>query len=88
MFFLTRVLETDPERQDKVRKGFQVYPHQDRENPAITKIIPIGGRPWSSNQPRGMKYCEHLSDFINHEPIEEHDRFFLASLVPLGFEKG
>ena len=35
-----------------------------------------------------MAYWELLAEFINHEPIEERDRFYMATLVPLGFEKG
>lgn len=88
VFFLIRVLETDPERKEKVRKDFQVYPFKNRMNPTITKIIPIAGRTWRSNQPRGMAYWDRLSEAINHEPIEERDRFVLATLVPLGIEKG
>jgi hypothetical protein len=52
-FFLIRVLETDPALKEKVREGFQVYPFKDRVKPTTTKIIPIGGRLWRSNQPRG-----------------------------------
>lgn len=86
--FLTRILETDPELKEKVQNGFQIYPYKDRENPATTKIIPVAGREWSTNQPRGMAYWERLSEAINHEPVEERDRFVLATLVPLGLEKG
>jgi len=87
-FFLTRVLETDPKLKAKVRKGFQVYPYKERANPVTTKIIPIAGRFWRSNQPRGMAYWERLAEFINHEPVAERDRFYMATLIPLGFEKG
>lgn len=87
-FFLTRILETDPQLKEKVRNGFQVYPYADRDNPEMTKIIPVAGRPWRSNQPRGMAYWERLAEFVNHEPVAESDRFFMAMLVPLGIEKG
>lgn len=86
--FLTRVLETDPVKKEKVLKGFQLYPFKDRANPRPTKIIPIAGRKWRSNQPRGMVYWERLAEFLNHEPVEERDRFNVATLVPLGIEKG
>lgn len=87
-FYLTRVLETDPELKERVRKGLQVYPYKERANPTTTKIIPVAGRPWRSNQPRGMVYWERLAEFINHEPVEERDRFYMATLIPLGIEKG
>ena len=69
--FLTRILETDPELKEKVQNGFQIYPYKDRENPATTKIIPVAGREWSTNQPRGMAYWERLSEAINHEHVAE-----------------
>ena len=69
--FLTRILETDPELKEKVQNGFQIYPYKDRENTATTKIIPVAGREWSTNQPRGMAYWERLSEAINHEPVAE-----------------
>jgi hypothetical protein len=84
----TGVGENGAARKETVRKGFQVYPFKDRVKPTTTKIIPIGGRLWRSNQPRGMTYWKRLSQFVNHEPVEERDRFFMASLIPLGIEKG
>lgn len=88
VLILARVLETDPARKEAVRNGIQMYPFKDRENHATTKVIPVAGRKWRSNQPRGMAYWERLAEFINHEPAEERDRFFMATLVPLGIEKG
>lgn len=88
VLILTRVLETDPTLKQNIMKGFQMYPLKDRANPAPTKIVPVAGRPWRSNQPRGMAYWERLAEFVNHEPVEERDRFFMAMLVPLGIEKG
>lgn len=88
VLYLIRILETDTERKEQVQSGFQIYAYKDRIEPTKTNIVPISGRPWSSNQPRGMAYWEHLAEFINHEPIEERDRFYLATLAPLGIEKG
>lgn len=87
-FILTRILATDPVEKAKIQDGFQLYPYSERAKPKKTKVIPIAGRVWRSNQPRGMTYWQRLADFINHEPIEERDRFFTAMLVPLGIEKG
>ncbi len=88
VLYLMRILETDPELREKIGKGMQIYPYMDRANPSKTKIVPVAGRPWSSNQPRGMEYWKRLAEFINHEPVEERDRFYLATLIPLGIEKG
>jgi hypothetical protein len=35
-----------------------------------------------------MKYWEYLSAFINNNPVDERDRFYMAMLKPLGIEKG
>ena len=88
ILYLTRILETDPELKAKVLNGFQIYPYSDRLSPKKTRIVPVAGRPWRSNQPRGMTYWQRLSEFINHEPVEERDRFYMATLIPLGIEKG
>ena len=87
-FILIRVLATDPAQKEKIQNDFQLYAYKDRVKPKTTKVIPIAGRKWRSNQPRGMAYWERLAEFINHEPIEERDRFFTAMLIPLGIEKG
>lgn len=87
-FILTRILATDPAEKAKIQAAFQLYPYSERANPKKTKVIPIAGRKWRSNQPRGMAYWERLAEFVNHEPIEERDRFFTAMLIPLGIEKG
>lgn len=85
---LTRILETDPKKAETILSGFQMYPYQERANPKPTTIIAVDGRKWSSNQPRGMAFWKRLSEYINHEPVEERDRFFMAMLLPLGVEKG
>ena len=35
-----------------------------------------------------MEYWVRLASVINNNPVEEHDRFFMAMLKPLGIEKG
>ncbi len=88
ILILLRNLETDPERARAVLEGFQMYPYSKKENPSKTKIIPAGGRVWSSNQSRGMAFWQVVWKVINSEPVEERDRFFMAMLKPLGIEKG
>jgi len=37
---------------------------------------------------RGLAYWQLLSDIINQEPVHERDRIIIATLKPLGIEKG
>jgi len=37
---------------------------------------------------RGLAYWQLLSDIINQEPVHERDRIIMATLKPLGIEKG
>ena len=83
-----RDIETDPEKSKRLMASLKVYPWSKRNNPPPTKITPNAGRWWKCNSPRGMKFWRLLSDYINREPIEERDRFFIAMLKPLGIEKG
>ena len=38
--------------------------------------------------PAGIEYWARLSAFINNNPVQERDRFYMAMLKPLGIEKG
>jgi hypothetical protein len=69
---------------DKMR----VYPYSQRDNPPTLPHIRPDGREWHGEQPRGLAFWELLSRLINEEPANERDRIILASLVPLGIEKG
>ncbi len=35
-----------------------------------------------------MEYWARLATVIDNNPVQEHDRFFMAMLKPLGIEKG
>ena len=60
----------------------------ERDNPPTLAHIRPDGRKWHGEQPRGLVYWELLSRLINEEPPIERDRIMLASLIPLGIEKG
>ena len=67
----------------------KIYPY-DKTRPSMghSHIRPEG-RKWSGEQPRGLAYWALLSRLIiNEEPVLERDRIMLATLVPLGIEKG
>jgi hypothetical protein len=38
--------------------------------------------------PGGMEYWARLATVIDNNPVQEHDRFYMAMLKPLGIEKG
>jgi hypothetical protein len=83
-----RNLETDPEKAERVRKQFRIYPYAQRENPPVNRVVRSGSRKWSMTQPRGMAYWERLADILNREPVEERDRIMMAMLRSIGIEKG
>lgn len=72
----------------KVVKKMQVYPWSERENPKPAKFVSFSGKVVDTLPPGGIEYWERLSEFVNNNPIQERDRFFMAMLKPLGIEKG
>jgi hypothetical protein len=65
-----------------------IYPLSQAGNPPKTQIFMAGDKGMDSIAPRGFEYWERLADIINHEPVDERDRFFHAMLMPLGIAKG
>lgn len=85
---LIRIVDPNKEVAVKLREAFQIFPYADVKQPTKTKIIPVGGRVWKTNQPDGFAYWEGMARIIDQEPVEERDRLIYAMLVPLGLEKG
>ena len=83
-----RSLDPDTKKGIAWIRSLQLYPYAERGNPPKTKFIDAEGKKWSHMQPRGMAYWERLSDIINNEVVQEHDRVMMAMLKPLGIEKG
>jgi hypothetical protein len=83
-----RGLDPDLNKAKTLMAELKIYPYADRDNPQPTKHVTPGGRKWSAAQPRGLAYWEGLAKTINQEPAIERDRIMLATLVPLGIEKG
>ena len=71
----------------RVRKT-KVYPWSERENPKPNKFVSISGKLIDTTPPAGLEYWARLAAVINNNPVQEHDRFFMAMLKPLGIEKG
>jgi hypothetical protein len=83
-----RALNPDNEKGLAWIRSLKLYPYAERNNPPGTKFIDADNRDWSHVQPRGMAYWERLSDIINNEVVQDHDRVMMAMLKPLGIEKG
>jgi hypothetical protein len=84
---LTGSMENAPEAEATVRK-LQVYSWSDRDHRAPTKFISFSGKAMDTLPPQGIEYWSLLSAFINNNPVQERDRFYMAMLKPLGIEKG
>jgi hypothetical protein len=83
-----RLMSEDKKTRDALLNKVKIYPFSDRKNPKQLKPIIPGSKKWKAHQPRTMDYWEALSTSINREPVREMDRYFMAMLKPLGFEKG
>ena len=76
-----------PDAVERIRKT-RVYPWSERENPTPNKFVSISGALIDTTPPGGMEYWARLATVIDNNPVQEHDRFFMAMLKPLGIEKG
>jgi hypothetical protein len=88
LWFATRGLGPDPAEAEATLRKHKLYSWKDRAKPGETKFVPVGGKDWSSEQPRDLRYWEYLAEVLQPEPIEARDSFFVAMLKPLGVEKG
>jgi hypothetical protein len=69
-------------------KRVKVYPLSESSNPKPNKFISMSGKVIDTTPPRGMAYWERLSAFINNNPVQARDLFYMGMLKPLGIEKG
>ncbi len=83
-----RVLVTDPAAAQKLRDSYQTYPYSKRDNPSRIRIVTPDGKKSAVWQPRGLAYWKLLAKIVNEEPVHERDRIMVATLKPLGIEKG
>ncbi|MBO6511977.1 MAG: DUF1254 domain-containing protein, partial [Roseibium sp.] len=88
VLFGIRLMPEDRETRMALLKEVKVYPWSERSNPTPRGYITPDGKPWMAAAPVGLEYWELLNDTIQHEPVFERDRFFMAMLKPLGMEKG
>ena len=64
-----------------------IYPYSERDNPKANQFFDVSNKPINTLEPEGLAFWKLLSQVINNNPVEEHDRFFMAMLKPLGIEK-
>lgn len=83
-----RGLAADLNEAKAVIGKMKIYPYDKTQAMPATQHIRPEGRKWSGEQPRGLAYWALLSRLVNEEPVLERDRIMLATLVPLGIEKG
>ena len=76
-----------PNAVERVRK-LRVYPLSEASNPKPNRFDSISGKVINTLPPGGLEFWARLSSFINNNPVQERDRFFMAMLKPLGIEKG
>ena len=69
-------------------KRVKIYPLSESGSPKPNKFVSMSGKVSDTIPPMGMAYWELLSAFINNNPVQERDLFYMAMLKPLGIEKG
>ncbi|MDM0085469.1 DUF1254 domain-containing protein [Variovorax sp. J31P179] len=69
-------------------KRVKVYPLSESSNPRPNKFTSMSGKVMDTTPPTGMEFWERLSTFINNNPVQTRDLFYMAMLKPLGIEKG
>ena len=74
-----------PNAVERVSK-MRIYPLSER-SPKPNKFASMSGKVIDTLPPAGLEYWARLSAFINNNPVQERDRFFMAMLKPLGIEK-
>lgn len=76
-----------PNAVERIRK-MRIYPWSERTGPKPSRFASMSGKVIDTLPPAGVEYWARLSAFINNNPVQERDRFFMAMLKPLGIEKG
>ncbi len=88
VWFGSRGLDPDKAVAEATLRKHRLYAWADREAPAETPFIPVGGRDWASAQPTDLSYWQYLSDLFAIEQVEDRDRMMFAMLRPLGLIPG
>ena len=76
-----------PDAVERIR-NVKVYPWSEREDPKPNTFISISGELINTTPPGGLEFWARLAAVIDRNPVQEHDRFYMAMLRKLGIEKG
>jgi hypothetical protein len=76
-----------PDAVQRVKK-VRIYRWSERDDPKPARFVSISGKVVNTLPPSGIEFWARLAAFINNNPVQERDRFFMAMLKPLGIEKG
>jgi hypothetical protein len=82
------VQKDDKDAAVQMVKRVKVYPLSEGSNPKPNKFTSMSGKVTDTTPPKGMAYWERLSAYINNNPVQERDLFYMGMLKPLGIEKG
>jgi hypothetical protein len=88
VWFASRGLDPDKAVAEATIRKHRLYAWADRNAPAETRYVPVGGKEWQSAQPADLTYWQYLSDLFRNEPVEARDRMMFAMLAPLGVIPG
>ncbi len=69
-------------------KRVKIYPLSESGSPKPNKFVSMSGKVMDTLPPTGMAFWELLSAFINNNPVQARDLFFMGMVKPLGIEKG
>ena len=82
------VMNDDKPGAVQMVKRVKVYPLSESTNPKPMKIVSMSGKVMHTLPPMGIKFWELLSTFVNNNPVQDSDLFYMGMLKPLGIEKG
>ncbi|MRG60691.1 DUF1214 domain-containing protein [Agromyces sp. CFH 90414] len=87
---LVRGIIVDGDIPDAVQRirNVRIYSWSEREHPTPNRFVSISGARIDTRPPGGLEFWRRLSRVIDNNPVQEHDRFHMAMLKPLGIEKG
>jgi hypothetical protein len=69
-------------------KKVRVYPLSESANPKPNKFTSMSGKVIDTTPPKGVAFWERFSGYVNNNPVQDRDLFFMGMLKPLGLEKG
>ena len=75
-------------RRGRAHPECQGLPVERERRPQAEHVISISGQLIDTTPPGGLEYWAAAGRIIDRNPVQEHDRFYMAMLRNLGIEKG